>query len=378
MRQRRSSRFTAFLLLAGLGVPAPSAHAQQIRLSETAWAEFSYLIDLWAQSSREEYPGGVRTGTDYFVNLSRFALRGQMHPRLGFLVASGGERDFGSFEIWDAVAFVEVGRGITVDAGRVLLPFVRHAQQFTVGLQTHDFQRTAFLYPRGSTLRRRDEGVRLRGLLAGDALDYRVALTQGLETDRGLPRLTGRLGLNAGRPEPGYVFPGTYFRGPSVLTAGLAVDLQPDVVEGGGTYRALGGDAFWSVPLGGRRLTGQAAVVHYHGLNGPGADGRRAVLDRSGVGAVMDLGMLMGSLGPVMAAEWFRPGGSSGVDDQLLSGQLGLNWWLRETGASLKLHGGVRKERGAAPRDADPVLTLQLQTRFPLPDRSRASTSTRP
>jgi hypothetical protein len=365
----------ALILLAGLASDASRASAQQLRFSETAWVDLSLFVDLWAEASRVDGPDAPRTDTEYFVNLTRLAARGQIAPGVGFLVATGGQRNLGSFEIWDAVAFLELAPSLTVDAGRVLLPFVRHAQQFTVGLQTHDFQRTAFLYPRGSTLRRRDEGVRIRGLLGGETVDYRVAITRGLDTGLGVPRLTGRMGMNGGRAEPGYVFPGTYLGGRPVLTAGIAFDLQPDVLEGGGTYRALGADAFWSVPVGEHRATGQAALVHYRGLNGPGADGRPAVLDRSGVGAVFDAGYLAGTAGPVVALEWFRPQGVAGFDDQLLAAHLGLNWWLRGTAAGVKLHGGLRKERGATLGEADPVVTLQLQTRFPFPARPLPTTS---
>lgn len=367
---RRSGVVVSFLLLvAVLGAPI-GAPAQQIRITDTSWIQLNYLIEVWAQAERVAEAGAPdRTETDAFVNLSRFALRGQVMPGLKFFVATGGDRNFGSFEVWDAAVFLELDRKLVVDVGRVLLPFVRHSQQFSNDLQTHEFQRTAFLYPRGSTVRRRDEGVRVRGLLAGDRVDYRLAVTQGLDTEEGVPRLTGRVGWNAGRPEPGYVFPGSYLKGPAVLTAGLAFDVQPDVVQGGGSYRALGVDAFWSVPRGSNRVTGQTAVVHYRGLNGTGPEGQPVVVDRTGVGAVFDLGYLAGSVGPVVAVEWFRPEGAGAVRDQLLATNLGLNWWLRGGAASVKLTGGLRKERGVSAGDADPVVTLQLQTRLPLPGR---------
>jgi hypothetical protein len=363
-----STRLIPLLFLLPLLSIPPGLAAQQIRFSETAWVEPAVLLDLWARASwPDEGVRAERLEAEYFVNLSRLALRGQVARGLGFLVATGGERNFGSLEVWDAVALVQVSRAVNVDAGRVLLPFVRHAQQFNNDLQTHDFQRTAFMYPRGSTLRRRDVGVRVRGLLLGDAVDYRLAVTRGVDTGRGIPRFTGRLAVNGGRPEPGYVLPGIYLAGPAVLSAGLAMDLQPDVLEGGGSYRGVGADLFWSVPVRSRRVTGQAALLHYRGLNGIGSAGRPAVVARSGVGAVFDTGLLVGAAGPVVAVEWFRPAGAGAFDDHLLAANLGINWWLRGTAASLKLNGGLRKERGAAPPDADPVLTLQLQMRLPLP-----------
>jgi hypothetical protein len=366
MSRRFIPTVPSLLVLSLFALPA-GAGAQQLRLSETTWADFSYFIDVRAEAVRVTAPdAAARTDTDAFVNLSRFAVRGQVTPRLGFLVATGGDRDFGSFEVWDAVAFVQLSRAFTVDAGRVMLPFVRHAQQFSNDLQTSDFQRTAFMYPRGSTLRRRDEGVRVRGLLLDDVVDYRVAVTGGAATDRGVPRVTGRLGVNGGRAEPGYVFPGTYLRGPSVLAAGVAFDVQPGVIEGGGAYRALGVDAFWSVPVATHRFAGQAALLHYRGLNATVA-GVPAVVDRTGVGAVFDAAYLAGGFGPVVAVEWFRPQGAAELDAQLLAAQAGLSWWLRGTAVGVKLNGGLRKERGTALGDADPVLTLQLQTRLPFP-----------
>jgi hypothetical protein len=358
-------------LLLAVSLGASPAGAQQVRFSETAWLDFAYLIDIWAQAARP-VGGGPTDGLegDAFVNLSRLVIRGQVLPRVGFLVATGGDRDFGSFEVWDAVVYARLGSSLTVDAGRVVLPFVRHAQQFSNDLQTHDFQRTAFMYPRGSTTRRRDEGVRVRGLAAGGAVDYRLAVTRGLETRQGVPRFTGRVGVNGGRAEPGYVLPGTYLSGPAVLAVGVALDIQPDVVVGGGAYRAVGGDAFWSLPVGeADRFAGQTALVRYRGLNGLDPEGRPVVVDRTGVGGVFNAAYLFRAVGPVVAVEWFRPEGASGVDDHLLAAHLGLNWWLRGTAASLKLHGGLRKERGVSPGDADPVITLQLLTRLPFPAR---------
>ncbi|MFP4624198.1 MAG: hypothetical protein ACOC3J_05565 [Gemmatimonadota bacterium] len=361
----------AALALGAVVMPAPEAGAQQVRIGDGAWADFGLFLQMRGDAAVRDGASGHDLTADYALSMVRGSVRGQIVPGLGFFVASGGDPNFGSFEIWDAALSLRATPWATVDAGRVLLPFVRHAQQFSNDLPTREFHRSAFMYPKGSALRRRDAGVRVRGVVGDGRLDYRVAVTRGMETEEGLPRLTGRVGLNGGEPEAGYVFPGMYLGGPEVVATGVAFDYQPGVV-GGDAYYALGADVFWNVPVrGADRVQGQAAVVRYHGLNGRDPANEPVVVDRTGVGALLDASYLEGAVGPLVAVEWFRPEGARDLDRQLLAVYGGVNWWVRGSALALKLQGGMRKEPGLEWGDAHPSLTLQLQTRLPFPPAAR-------
>jgi hypothetical protein len=365
----RSSRAISRLLLTlALLVPslyARPAEAVRVEVTEDVHLDIHFLLQTWMQATSQA-PGQTSAVEPTFrVRRSRLVLTGRLAPRVGFFLGTGYDSDDGRFETWDAVAFFDVDRALTLDAGLVMLPFLRHAQQFSVNLHTVEFMRTAFLYPRGSTAYRRAPGVWARGLLFDDRIDYRLAVTTGAPTDSNLPRITGRAALNLFDPEPGYILPGTYFGRQRVVAVGAAFDLQPDVVAGGGTYRALGADLFWSIPSGENRFTGQAAFVHYRGLNAVDAEGLPIIADRTGVGTILDLGYAFGAVEPVVAVEWFRPRGARTLDAQRLGASAGLNWWIYGPTLNLKVEAGLLKAPGLSFADATRVLTVQLQTRLP-------------
>ncbi|MFU8806716.1 MAG: hypothetical protein ACNA8W_23105 [Bradymonadaceae bacterium] len=366
-RSYRAVLTSALVILAFLAMtlPGQSAEAARWEISEDAFVDFHYLLQGWAQLTTEGSDRRTVTGPTLSVRRSRILLRGQITPTLGFMLGTGNDLRAGTFEIWDALTWLNVDRALVIDTGLVMLPFLRHAQQFSVNLHTVEFMRTAFLYPRESTSYRRAPGVRARGLLLGDRVDYRIAATTGAPTESSRPRLTGRVGLNFLDPEPGYILPGTYFGNEQVITLGGAYDFQPEVVMGDRSYYAFGGDLFWSVPTGTHRITGQVAVVYYRGLNALDEEDLPIVADRTGVGTIVDAGYAFGAVEPVISAEWFRPQSADRLQGQRLGARLGLNWWVMGPTLNLKIDGGFIKEPGQVIEDASPVVTVQLQTRLP-------------
>lgn len=353
----------AVLTVAG---SAGSARAVEVRLSDDVWFDFHYLLQSWVQFTNNAPAQTSDLQTDFLVKRSRLGIKGQVAPGVGFFLGTGGDANFGSFDVWDAVAWVEIDRAFVIDAGLVMLPFVHHAQQFSRDLHTLDFLKTAFRYPTGSTVVRRDGGVRFRGLLFDDLIDYRVSVTDGVpNTPDDIPRFTGRVAVNLFDPEPGYVPAGTYLGKKRVLSLGVAFDLQPDVVVGEKLYYALAGDVFWDLPFGPNRLSGTAAVLYYRGLNGKDATGAAIVTDKTGIGAIFDIGYAIRSIEPLVAVEWFRPEGADDFEDQQLGLHVGLNWWVYGLAVNLKLDLALQKEPGQDFGDAARVVTLQLQTRLP-------------
>lgn len=344
------------LILVSTLVQAGRAGAVKIEASEDVFVDVRYLLQPHVVLSNDPASSPSFT-SDFYIRRSQIMLGGQVSPFISFFMATdmpdwgkGGDWSNPSFLVQDALVSFDVHEAFKVSVGMLLIPFVHQTKQGASSLHTLDYHGALVRYPAGKVWR--DNGVEVRGLLAGGRLDYRVAITNGVtSTPHDIPRFSGRLALNLADAEDTLFYGGTYLGRKKVVSFGAAFDVQPEAFGGADAYYAFGGDFFVDVPMGAHRLSGQLDYVYYGGSANPDA----------GMGVLFDLGYAIGRLEPIVAVDWFMPRGAAGGDDHLFGGHVGLNWWLVGHRANIKLDLGIVKEGGESIGNAARVMTVQTQ-----------------
>jgi hypothetical protein len=351
-----------------------------------------------------------RTFGDFFVRRTRFVLGGNVTKWVSFFAETdmpnwgkGGNwsatdkhahdvtvagtpyatTSYGGSPMYvqDAYLQFNIHEAFNIVGGMILTPFVHNGAQGATSLHTLDYHADLMKYPAAANKVWRDNGVMFRGFLFKKHLDYRIAVTNGVNDGvttiaatttapavvartGECPRFSGRIQYNVFDAEEGFFLAGTYLGKKKLLSLGFAYDAQPKVYGWDkGTYWALGGDIFVDMPMGKNRLSGQLDVVGYGGDNNP----------TRGKGMLFDLGYAIGRWEPLVALDWYRPDvkkvktlAPSGktptdFDNDLFGAHLGVNWWFKGHAANVKLDLGFIKNPGVETKNSATVLTLQTQ-----------------
>lgn len=355
------------LLVVVLLLRSPSASAVKLSASEDIWLDLHVLIQPWVQFVHN-LDADPAFQAEFFLRRTRIMLSGQLTRWVSAFVETdqpnwGKDGNWsGAFFVQDAYLSLDFHEGIRVVGGMLLIPFVHQAAQGATSLHTLDYHVDLIKYPKGSNKVWRDTGVMIRGLLLGKRLDYRVAMTGGVQdaddliegvqsNPDHLPRVSGRAAFNVFDAEDGFFLSGTYLGSKRVLSFGAAFDVQPEVFGEGEPYWAVGGDIFWDIPVGEDRVSGQLDLVTYGGEANP---------DR-GLGLLFDVGYAFGSFEPLVALDWFAPDFSRVFEDHLLGVHGGMNYWFRGHSICFKLDLGFVKGPGKALDRTATVGTLQAQ-----------------
>lgn len=268
----RTFSWMPVLLAAAFTLAVVPVHAQlQITSPD---GDASIKLGLLAQGRYEalESAGGEDTAQNLFLRRLRFLAAGKVgerwsffletdSPNLGKGTVDGTKSDPDIF-VQDFVVTYAHGDALNVDFGMLLLAVSHQSNQGAVTLLGTDYGPYSFIWS-GPTDSRvgRDYGVRLRGYLLDDHLEYRAGVYQGVRgEDSGNPfRFVGRLVWNVFQAEKGLFYNGAHLGKKRVLSFGASVDTQDD-------YEAFTGDLFWDQPLaGGNAFTLQADVTTYDG-----------------------------------------------------------------------------------------------------------------
>lgn len=220
---------------------------------------------------------------DFQLRRVYLSVAGRLTPRLGLFAHVATDRlgqdgldvssvGLGSgLAIRDAWIVFELSDAVKVQAGRMYVPFTRaFGTESTFTLLTLDIPwtqggvRGSPFYP-GKV--GRDDGVVLWGNVAGNRLQYRFGVAEGVE-GAGNPsdelRASGRVSWNFLEPETAWFNRGTYLGKKRVLAIGAGFDSQDDLtLDGrpGEDYSAWTVDAFFDHPLGQGAGTVEAAWV---------------------------------------------------------------------------------------------------------------------
>lgn len=356
------------LVAAALCVLSSPARALEVRDDDDHFLKLKgYLqpqYNLTILNGKNNASVGVhddKTGVqqNFSIRRARLLFLGKVHKNVGFFVGTltaniGHAPKYDqkpATVIADAWLQGDFGKQLRINFGLLKMPFSRHCIQGGGGLHGLDYHgfflnRNTAVGPNaaGKTVfsvggvPTRDTGVMLRGILAGNMFEYRMAVTDGIQPNgrNHAGRFTGRLAFNAFDADPAFFYKGIYFNKKKMLQVGFSFDMEPGV--GGekhdALYAAFAGDVFADLPIGKNELVSNVSFYHYgKGTSRP-----------EGNGMWGDLGVRFGKIEPLVAMEWYKP--SKGDNGKRTVVQAGLNWWIKGHTANLKGQFGMLKANG--------------------------------
>lgn len=271
------SALTAALSLAGvLAVPSIANAQWQIDGPDGSSIKFGYLAQMRAEAIDAD---DSDTSTDLFFRRLRLLAGGKINDQWSFFFEtdspnlgkgeSDGSKNAGDIFFQDfIVTYKPQSDAFMLDFGQLLAAVTYNSNQSAASLMATDYGATSFVWAGHlDTKVGRDYGVRARGYLFDDRLEYRASVLEG---DRGMDssndlRFMGRLMFNIIGNQKGLFYTGTTLGKKQLLSVGVSYDTQED-------YEATSVDAFWDQPLaGGNGVTAQASWSSLEGDNSFGS-----------------------------------------------------------------------------------------------------------
>jgi hypothetical protein len=249
---------------------APAADAAwQIESDDASSSiKFGYLVQLRGESFD---PAGGSTQQDLFFRRLRILAGGKLNDKWSFFfetdspnLGKGGSGSGNDVFIQDfVVTFKPNSDAFMLDFGMILQPVTYNSNQSAVSLLATDYNPTSFVWNCClDTKVGRDYGVRARGYLANDKLEYRVAVLSGNrgENSENSFRYFGRVMYNFFEPMKGLFYTGTTLGKKRLLSVGASIDTQED-------YQTTSFDFFYDQPLGnsGNAFTMQGSLSNVDG-----------------------------------------------------------------------------------------------------------------
>lgn len=244
---------------------APAVHAQwQITADDgKSSIKFGFLVQGRAESVDINNDD---TAQDLYFRRLRILSGGKINDQLSFFFetdspnlgkgTSSGSKGASDIFIQDfVVTYKPQSDAFNLDVGMMLNEVSYNSNQSAATLLATDYGPYSFVWSGPLDARvGRDYGVRARGYLFGDHLEYRASVMQG---NRGTDstnefRFLGRLMFNVFGAQKGLFYTGTTLGKTQYLSIGASYDTQED-------YETVGVDAFWDQPIGnGNGFTVQA------------------------------------------------------------------------------------------------------------------------
>jgi hypothetical protein len=381
MRMRTHITSLSLVTAGALAVLAPgAARAEKFVIDDDTSLNVGLLIQPQVTFTEHATPNNA-WNSDFYLRRGRLVLSGQVDTHVGFVFITdmpgyGKGGDYTQpFVIQDALASYKFGPQLTIDAGFMLLPFVRNNYVSAGGLNTVDFHTLTIKFPTGRAFR--DMGVEARGLLLDDKIYYRAGIFQGVASKKGdpmtgaieindadAPRLTGNVRYNVAGKEDAYAFPGIYFAKEPVINVGVGVDWQHESYGDASQHLGLSADVFLEYPIDAdNELIAAAAFMHYEdapivvgGVIGPGHEPANAFY--------VEAGYRLQMIEPVVSLE--SADGDSTLRQTVV--KAGLNWWITQHRYNLKAEIALPlnedSEPPAQPVANNKVITLQTQLVF--------------
>jgi hypothetical protein len=246
------------LLLSGSALPA-AAQWQTASKDGASSIKLGFLIQ--PQAELLETADQEATSTNLFVRRVRLLVGGAFGERWSFFfetdspnlgktspnpgISTPGLKDQSDIFVQDAYLTYSQNQAFKVDAGMIMLPHSRNGTQSAGTLLAVDYGPYTFLDsgPGGERVGR-DYGVQLRGYPAGQKLEYRLAVSQGVRGPeaRNPLRVSGRAVYYPFGAETGFFYGGTFQGTKRQMGVGGGFDVQEDA----NIYSA---DVFFEAPL---------------------------------------------------------------------------------------------------------------------------------
>lgn len=267
---RRVTR--GLLVVVALGSAAAPAAAQLQWSSKDE--KMSFKIGLLAQMQGEsaDVAGTNDSANNLFLRRLRVIMGLTLSDKLSIFLetdspnlgkaSNTGAKDAGDVFIQDFVATYKFSQQFLLDGGLLLLEQSYNHNQSAASLLTTDYGPYSFVESAATGERvGRDYGVRARGYLAGDHLEYRAGVYQGVRGSNAANdlRFGGRLMYSFFTPQVGLFYRGTSLGKTRTLSLGTSYETQEE-------YDSVGLDIFFDQPLaGGNGLVLQADYVNLDG-----------------------------------------------------------------------------------------------------------------
>lgn len=318
----------------------------QLELLETADQE-AVSTNLFIRRLRLIVGGTLDEHWSFFFETDSPNL-GKANPNPG--VGSPGAKDQGDVYVQDAYITYSQGMAFKVDAGMIMLPHSRNGTQSAATLLAVDYGPYTFSDsgPGGERVGR-DYGVQLRGYPAGQKLEYRLAVSQGVrgEEARNPLRITGRVVYYPFGAETGFFYGGTFQGTKRQAGFGGGFDAQDDA-------RIYSADAFFETPLFDGR---QGMTLQFNWMRDDGGAFLPALPKQDAFLVEAGYHVWNHRLTPFVQYQ-ARNFASASLPDQD-SLQAGVAWWLAGHQRSLKLSAG-RQHTDGQPDRMQMLLQFQL------------------
>jgi len=354
MRSQNLSTTALALSLVTLG--SSLAAAQPLLTLKDPQREATVVVGLLSQPTVAwEKVGDADGSGSVYVRRLRIIGAGNITRKLKFFLDSdtpnlgremSGVRQHVTY-LQDLVVTYAFKDEIQVEGGLLLVPESYNSLQSAASLLTVGYGPYSFVSSAPTTSKiGRDQGVQLRGYLAGKHLEYRVAALRGIrEIDpHAAVRTAARVAWHVFEPQTGLFYAGTTQGQKKLLVLGASVDRQDG-------YGSSAVDAFYERPVRDRdALTCQLDVIHYDG----GATLRQLPRQNTWL---LETGYTWGRrrLGAfAQAAGQHLAGGT-----RTTHWQVGGAWWLRGHRANLKAGVG-RVTRGGSSTSTQVSLQTQV------------------
>ncbi len=377
--KRMSVHAIAAVTTLGLALHASPADALVVvHESDAATMKLGFLLQPQLHVTNTSYDGdSTFGGVDPYLRRARVLMAGKVGENVHFFMETDNP-NFGKAGDWSGNTFIQdafvefaLGAPLKIDVGMLLMPFSHHSFQSATSLLTMDYHGGFIKYSSGKVWR--DAGIMFRGSLASDKLDYRLAITNGVEqvqdyydsTDTygnvtqlpyedainpsDLPRVMARVNFNVfdsedGAGAGGFFYDGIYLKDKDgklvspkkVLSIGAAVDYQNAVVRSGedlDDWMGVAADVFADIPMGDgtSSLNGQANFYMYNLGDANAANA---------MGAFADLGYRVNRIQPLVSVEYWDYA-EHDVGDYM-GGHVGLNWYYMGHTANVKALVGMK------------------------------------
>jgi hypothetical protein len=234
----------------------------------------SFKVGLLGQAQAEsvDVAGTDDTANNLFIRRLRLLMGFTLGEKISVFLdtdspnlgksSNAGVKDTGDVFIQDFAATYKFSQGFMLDAGLLLLDQSYNHNQSAASLLATDYGSYTFVESAPTQSRTgRDYGLRARGYLAGDHLEYRAGVYQGVRGTNASNdfRFTGRLMYSFFTPQVGLFYRGTSLGKTRTLSIGGSFDTQEE-------YDSFGADVFFDQPLaGGNGFTIQADWVQIDG-----------------------------------------------------------------------------------------------------------------
>lgn len=241
-------------------------------------------LQTWYQFMEDGKKSGTKNLNDFMLRRFYFYLSGEVTPKIGFFAHIAADRigqdgldtpsvGLGSgIAVRDAWIYYNLNESFKIQMGRMYVPFTRSfgtESTFTMLPLELPFNQGGV---RGSIFYAskvgRDDGMVLWGNLFKGLLQYRLGMSEGVESNTDNPndnlRFSGRVSLNLLEPETTWFNKGSYLGEKKVLALGAGLDYQkglvlskkPDQDNIGWTV-----DLFFDHPVGQGAVTVESAFI---------------------------------------------------------------------------------------------------------------------